>query len=276
LLVPASARERLLSLARETGIVARAVGVKPAALAMRLPRVGLYQSYAPSMDEGWTRYVLERDVGLRYTTLRNADVRGELRARFDAIVLPDETPRAIVDGRAPGTLPEEFTGGIGDEGVAALRRFVERGGTLIALNGSSLLAVEDFDLGVRSALPKPAEGEEPAVLAPGSILRAAVAAPEHPLAHGLDTSASIWFEASPAFEVARGTAVLRYDEAALLSGYLAGGERLRGLAALVDAPLGGGRVVLFGFRPQYRAQSWATYVPFLNALFLAAASPAGL
>ena len=276
LLVPASARERLLPLARETGLVARAVDARPEALALRLPRIGLYQSYGPSMDEGWTRYVLERDVGLPYATLRNAEMRGDLRARFDAIVLPDETPRAIVDGRAPGTLPEEFTGGIGDAGVAALRRFVDQGGTLVALNGASLLAVEDFDLGVRNALPRPPEGEEPAVLAPGSILRAAVAAPEHPLAHGLDASASIWFEASPAFEVARGTAVLRYDDdGPLLSGYLAGGERLRGLAALVDAPMGRGRVVLFGFRPQYRAQSWATYVPFLNALFLSAASPRG-
>ncbi|HET7292845.1 MAG TPA: M14 metallopeptidase family protein [Vicinamibacteria bacterium] len=277
LLVPASARERLAALARETGLRARAVDAAPRALRLRLPRVGLYRSYGPSMDEGWTRYVLERDLALPYTTLGSADISDDLEKRYDAIVLPDEPPRTIVEGRAPGTLPEEFTGGIGEDGVRALRGFVERGGTLVALNNASLLPVEDFDLGVENALPKPGEGEEPTVLAPGSILRAAVARPEHPLAHGLDGSSIVWFEDSPAFEATRGTAILRYDEEApLLSGYLAGGERLRGLSPLVEAPLGRGRVVLFGFRPQYRAQSWATYVLFLNALLLAGATPGGL
>src|SRR5262245_25510950 len=147
LLVPSSARERLETLARETGLEARGVDAQPPALTLHLPRIGIYQSHSPSMDEGWTRYVLDRDVALPYVTLQGADVSGELRQRFDAIVLPDEMPRSIVDGRAPGTLPAEFTGGIGDEGVAALRRFVEAGGTLIALNNASLLPIEDLDLG---------------------------------------------------------------------------------------------------------------------------------
>jgi hypothetical protein len=67
--------------------------------------------------------------------------------------------------------------------------------------------------------------------------------------------------------------VARYTEASpLLSGWLLGGERLQGKAALVEASLGKGRVVLFGFRPQYRAQSWATYPALLNAIYLSAAS----
>lgn len=276
LLVPASGRARLEGVARETGVVATGVSAAPVAWRLRLPRLAVYQSFNPSMDEGWTRYVLDKDVGLAYETLRNDAVRGDLRARYDVIVLPDETPKEIVDGRPAGTLPEKFTGGIGEPGVSALRRFVEGGGTLVALNGAALLPVEDFDLGVANVLPRPPEGEEAKVVAPGSILRAAVAAPLHPLAHGLGASTPVWFEDSPAFDARRGVAVLRYDDGGpLLSGYLSGAEHLKGRAALVEAPLGRGRVVLFGFRPQYRAQSLATYVPFLNALFLSASGTAG-
>jgi glutamine amidotransferase-like uncharacterized protein len=84
----------------------------------------------------------------------------------------------------------------------------------------------------------------------------------------------VWFEGSPAFEVQAGTVAARYEDAdPLLSGWLLGGDRLKGKAALVEVTLGKGRVVLFGFRPQYRAQSRVTYAALLNALYLSAAGP---
>ncbi len=265
LLVPGGARTRLESLARELGFVARGVTARPASLALRAPRIGVYQSFSPSMDEGWTRYVFDKDLDVRYETLHDADVRrGRLRARFDAIVLPDQSPKEIVEGRAASTLPAEYTGGIGEEGVAALKAFADEGGTLVAFNEAALLPVEDFGLGVNGGLV-------PETKAPGSILRTSVRAGS-PLASGLGESAMIWFSDSPAFTAPAEQTVLSYTEAQpLLSGYLEAGERLRGRAALVDAPLGRGRVVLFGFRPQYRAQSWGTYAPLANALYLAAA-----
>ena len=83
----------------------------------------------------------------------------------------------------------------------------------------------------------------------------------------------VWFEGSPAFDVSGGTVIARYPRAnPLLSGWILGHERLHGRAALAEVPLGRGRVVLFGFRPQYRAQSWATYVPLLNAIYTSAAT----
>ena len=108
---------------------------------------------------------------------------------------------------------------------------------------------------------------------PGSIL-AATADATQPLAHGLPETTPVWFEGSTAFEADEGAVVLRYGEGnPLLSGWLLGGERLRGRAALVEVRLGKGRVVLFGFRPQYRAQSRVTYPALLNALYLSAAEP---
>jgi hypothetical protein len=274
LVAPASARPRLAALAAELGLIVRPLSRLPPSLLLRAPRVGVYQSWLAPMDEGWTRYVFERQTPIAYRTLHDADLRaGRLRETLDAIVLPDQEARQIVAGHAPGSMPPEYVGGIGKEGVAALRAFVEAGGALVALNSATELPIAEFGLAVTDALSPPGSSGS-GFFSPGAIL-AVQADPAHPLAHGMPRDAAIWFETSPAFDVKAGRAVLRYTSAdPLLSGWLLGGERLSGRAALVDVPLGKGRVVLFGFRPQYRAQSWATYVPLLNALYLSAATPA--
>jgi hypothetical protein len=274
LLVPASRRSVVTEATRDLGLDARGVDASPRGLRLRKPRLGVYQSWVPSMDEGWTRFVFEHDVGVDYVTVHDADlVRPDLAKRFDALLLPDLAPKNIVEGQAPGTLPEEYTGGLGEEGVRSLEAFVRAGGTLIALNAAARLPIEDFGLGVRNTIGRGSpKGEATGdVYAPGAILRASVA-PGLPLGHGLGPTAALWFDGAAAFE--GGTAIATYTDAApLLSGWLLGGGNLKGKAALVEAPLGKGRVVLFGFRPQYRAQSWGTYVALLNAVYLAAATP---
>jgi hypothetical protein len=271
LLVPASARRLVSALASELGFAARAVRAAPRALRLRRPRVGLYRSWVPSMDEGWTRYVFEKEMGIAFQSLRDREVRaGDLRRRFDAIVLPDQPPASLLGGHAKGAMPEEYTGGLGAEGTEALRDFVAEGGTLVALDSASLFAIERLRLPAKNAL---AGATAVDFFCPGSIL-AARAEAAHPLAHGLPATTPVWVEGSPAFELESGEAVLRYEDAnPLLSGWLVGGERLVGKAALAQVPLGKGRVVLFGFRPQYRAQSRVTYPALLNALYLSAAEP---
>ncbi|HVQ30990.1 MAG TPA: M14 metallopeptidase family protein, partial [Vicinamibacteria bacterium] len=269
LLVPAASRGALAPLTGELGIMAQAVDANPRALALRSPRVGLYQSWVASMDEGWTRFVFDKQMGVTYETLHDADVlKGALKSRFDAIVLPDQTPAEILNGHLPGTLPDEYTGGLGKAGAARLKEFVEEGGTLVALDTASLFATSELGLAVK-VVSAPS-----AFYCPGALLNTRVEGGS-PLAHGLDPETAVWFESSPVFEAAPGAAVLRYPAAnPLASGWLIGEAHLQGQAALVEASLGRGRVVLFGFRPQYRGQSWATYIPLLNALYTSAATPA--
>ncbi|HWS88098.1 MAG TPA: M14 family zinc carboxypeptidase [Pyrinomonadaceae bacterium] len=235
------------------------------------PRVALYKSHVPSMDEGWTRWILEQN-GKTYSSLQDAEVRrGNLRAKFDSIIIPDQSPRAILEGYRKGSMPDEFTGGLGKEGVKALREFVEQGGTLVTLNEASDFAIEQLNLPVRDVT---ADLKRTEFYCPGSILRT-VLDTTHPIAKGMPRESVAWVEDSPVFEIksdplalVRVKIIARYPEAGtpLLSGWLLGAERLRGKAALVEVGVGEGRVYLFGFRPQYRAQSLATYPLLFNAL----------
>lgn len=255
----------------------------PAGFVVRAPRVGLYKSYVASMDEGWTRWIFEQ-WGIDYTSLENKDVKGgNLRAKFDAIVLPQQAARPMLNGFAAGTEPDEYVGGLGEEGVAALKAFVEAGGTLVALDSASLMPIEEFHLPVKNVLQGLSGGrggggatlgpDSAAFYAPGSIVKTLVDTTS-PIAYGSDRESIAWFEQSPAFEVSgNAKAIVTYPASGspLLSGWLLGAEKLNGRAAVVDAPLGSGHVILFGFRPQYRAQTWATFKLLFNALYAATA-----
>jgi hypothetical protein len=249
-------------------------------------RLAVYKSHVPSLDEGWTRWVLQQNgrtnpwdnmdevVGRQpqFSSLTDAEVRaGNLRAKYDAIVIPDQSPRAILEGFRKGSMPEELTGGLGKEGVKALREFVEQGGTLVTLNQASDFAVEQFGLPLRDVT----EGlKRTEFYCPGSILRTILDTTQ-PIAKGMPRESIAWVEDSPVFEVTSEKTpnvsvrvVARYPDAGtpLLSGWLLGAEKIRGKAALVDVTLGKGHIYLFGFRPQYRGQSLATYPLFFNAI----------
>ena len=233
-------------------------------------RLAVYKSHVPSMDEGWTRWILE-DENIAYRTLSDNAVRAsDLSRQFEVILFPDQSGRTILNGYAKGAMPPEFTGGLGQEGVNALREFVEQGGTLVFLNRASEFAIEHFKLPVRNAVAHVPEKE---FFVPGSILQMELDT-THPIAHNMPKETVAWVEDSPVFELkgggeassARVIASYPSTRGPLLSGWLLGADRLRGKAALVEVSLGKGRIILFGFRPQYRAQSLATYPLLFNAI----------
>jgi hypothetical protein len=269
------------------------------------PRLGLYRSWTASMDEGWTRWVLEQ-FGFDYKNIYDADVRaGNLKNSFDCIILPDLSMQQVVTGNRAGSYPPEYTGGITDAGVDNLRSFVEAGGVLVCLNSSSELAIKRFDLPVKNVLDGLRRDQ---FYAPGSIFRAVVDA-SHPVAYGMPAEADLYFvsvsgsrsedapaasepdsaprsETRPAaqpearatlvrafaFEITdpeRARSIARYAESnPLRSGWLLGPQYIAGKSALVDASLGKGRVVLFGFRTQHRAQTWGTFKLLFNSIML--------
>ena len=238
-------------------------------------RFAVYKSHVPTFDEGWTRWILERQFSqpARYSSLEDAEARmGNLHAKYDAIVIPDQPRAAILNGHRKGTMPDEYTGGLGEDGVKALREFVEAGGTLVCLNRASDFAIEQFKLPLKDVVDGLPRTD---FYVPGSILRIELDT-ENSIAKGMPKESIAWVENSPVFEVSDSLKIVghsvrviaRYpsDKDPLLSGWLLGGDRIKGKAALVEVTIGKGRIILFGFRPQYRGQSLVTYPLFFNAI----------
>ncbi len=239
--------------------------------AKKSARIGLYKSYVPAIDEGWTRWLLE-NFHFAYQGVRNPDIdAGNLRERFDVIVFPDQPASQIANGYALGTMPQEYTGGLGAKAAANLKTFAEQGGTLVFLNRSANYAVEHLHLDVKNVVAGVPSRD---FYSPGSLLNVTLDT-RNAIAKGLPENIAIWSEESPAWEVPAGSkdaVVARYpDDHLLASGWLLGESYIKGRAALVEIPIGQGRAVLFGLRPQYRAQSYQAFKLFFNSLVLSSA-----
>ena len=259
-------------------------------------RVGLFKPWVASMDEGWTRFVLE-NYEFPLTTISNEQIRsGEFANEIDVLLFPDVDKGIIAKGerdasgyrRYRSPLPPDYAGGIDkwkDAGEADdtskspktkggkhIKEWVEAGGTVVALDSSSEYFIELFELPVNNVMSKVSRDD---FNCPGSTLRVEMNE-ESPLTFGMRTEEAIYFASSPAFQTrvpdARfdRTVVARYpddDKDILISGYLEGGEHLEKKAAVVEFTVGKGRVILIGFRAQHRAQPLRTFKLLFNTLY---------
>ncbi|GAA2104707.1 M14 family metallopeptidase [Actinomadura alba] len=267
-LVSPSAASKLTEPANRLGLKVSAVDAAPAKVAtLKAPRIGLYKAVGGNADEGWTRYILER-FGFGFGSLPDAEIRkGDLRSKYDVIVLPDASYATMRDGKRAGSYPEELTGGMTAAGVGNLKKFVEDGGTLVTLNDAAELPVKAFDLPVTDVTAGVASDK---LFVPGSILRSTVDTTD-PLAYGMSEEFSAFASSSPAFTVTGDgvRTVGKYPGSGLLkSGWLLGEDLIAGRANVLDAKVGEGDVAILGFKPQHRAQSHGTYRLLFNALYL--------
>ncbi|MFL6452081.1 MAG: M14 family metallopeptidase [Bryobacteraceae bacterium] len=269
----------------------KGAGWKPVAA----PRVALYKSWMASMDEGWTRWLLEK-FGFQYKNVTDADLQaGDLRAKYDVIIFPDQNAGGLMNGYSKGSMPDEYTGGIGTSGVAALKQFASTGGTVVCFNHASEFCIQDLGapatnvLGGRVAAAGGDRGDMPGApggagaaaagrrgrggegntrgdfYSPGSLLNVNLDL-SSPLTRGLPEHITIWSEQSPAFTTDQPSIATYPSDDILASGWLLGGKLLANKSAIVDAKAGEGHIVLFGMRPQYRAQSYQSFKLFFNSL----------
>jgi len=221
-------------------------------------RIALFRpSTNEPIDEGWTHWVLDT-YKIPFTSITEKDFTGaSLNDRFDVIIFPEGGLGGGGGRGGRGGQPAASAAGV----FSALDTFVQNGGAVLAFNASSTAMIDGLKLPVKNVLAGVRNND---FYAPGSILAVDIKR-DHPIARGFTaTVPAVWFENGPAFEISdptQATAVATYPATGnpLLSGWLLGGTKLNGKAALVDVKHGRGHVVLYGFRPQYRGQSMATY-----------------
>ncbi len=289
-----------------TGVVAGGT-VSARQHTLSVPRIALMHSWLETQNEGWVRYAFDQ-MGVPYTYISDQSLHtpGKLD-KFDVVVFPhvSGSANALVNGRpmVGPAIPwkksaltpnldlwdqtDDIRPGMGLDGGAALRHFVERGGLLLTTGNSSVLPIT-LGFNTTVGLYSPTK-----LNVRGSIVRAqpAPGASLSPILYGYESpSFPVYFNQAPIFTVAardtigvegrdpaigvqvermRAKVILQFHKTAdslLVSGLLAGGDELNGKPAVVDAPLGSGHVVMFGIRPLWRWESQGSFALALNAI----------
>jgi hypothetical protein len=283
-----STRTILDRAARDVGLTFTGVAEAPAGPSLRLRpvRIGLWDRYGGSSSSGWTRWLFERfEFPFERVYAQTLDA-GDLARRFDVIILPAD---AELDARGDGAPPADrvplsyrhTTGTITTaRTVPQLARFVDEGGTLVAIGRATSIA-EALGLPVSNALVETrGDGQRPLrpeqYYVPGSVLRMQVDNTT-PLGYGFERDVDVFFDRSPVFRIAVSPAARRVSWFAtpspLRSGWAWGQHYLENGVTVIDAARGRGRVLLFGPEVTFRAQSHGTFKFLFNAIYYSRAVP---
>ncbi len=296
--VPASPAVKgiLDTAARDLGVPAYAVAQKPAGAMLKLKpiRIGLVDLYGGNMPSGWLRWLFEQYEFPFEVVFPQVLDAGELKNSFDVIVFPSDTYVAATAGargfRMPGpsadTIPEEFRSMLGSvsdsKSVPALNKFVEDGGTLLAI-GSSATIGQAMGLPIKNHLvEKDAKGVVRPIAPekfyiPGSVLRAEYDI-KNPLAYGMSPHGYVFFDSSPVFErdetskVAANRVVWFDGKEPLYSGWAVGQQYLDGGELATEASVGKGKIVVIGLEATFRGTPHATFKLLFNGLYYGSAT----
>ncbi len=255
---------------------------------LRLPRVALVETHFHDMDAGWTRYLFDT-YGITFRVLHPEDFEAvDLERDFDVIVFPDADKDVLTKGKykrydryISNDFPPQYRKPISKKGLSKLTAFIVAGGIVVSWGESTGLFTEglaappgaDEDETVELPVRDVSESLE-GVTVPGAFLAVDFIA-DHPLTWGMPVEAGAFSHGSPVFETSIPTldtdrrVIAVYPERELLvSGYLEGERALQNRPAMVWMRSGKGQLVLFGFHPQNRGSTPATFKLVFNALLL--------
>ncbi len=273
-------RKVLKKFSSKTGIelikVVKLNGVKTKTL--KNPKLGIFQPYRASMDEGWTRWVLD-NYSFKYKILHNEDFRNSKTIKnIKTLIIADIPRKTILEGGRirnwylPSSLPPKYQGGIGKKGIEKIVNMVKNGGTLILLGRAFEIAQKDFNLPIRNTLSNLSRDK---FNCPGSILRLYLDNKD-PLGWGMPKESIIYFSNSPAFKTSLPTlstidrkVIGRFSDEGphLISGYLKGGDYLNRRAEIIRFKYHNGNIIVIGGKIQNRAQTYATFKILFNSIF---------
>lgn len=249
---------------------------------LKKPRLGLYQPWSGSMDEGWTRWLLEQ-YGFEFASIHPEDFQKPLRDRIDVLILPDDAriptaspsstggsqpgpPGGGGGGRPARAVRPEYAYALTPDDIKSFETFVREGGTVVCFSSACRFAIQQFKLPVKNAV----EGLKAQDFFLGGSVVEVRSDLTHPVMAGMPEKAAVFQDGSPVFETLdgfKGRVLAKYADAGspLLSGYLIGEKYLNGKAAALDVELDKGHVVLLGFCPQWRGQPFGTFRVVFNA-----------
>jgi Zinc carboxypeptidase len=275
----------------QLGLTAAALSSLPA-VAMHdaeVPRIAMYSSWTGTQEIGWVRFTFDK-FGIPYDLIyKERVVKGNLRNDYDVILMPTQQANRQAVFQAPAARPvpymksekykflgmygetPDITGGMGGEGVDAFAKFLDAGGTLIAMGNAVRFPTElGFARTVDASATTSAD-----FYAPRPLVNAEVLKLDHPVFYGYkDKTMPIKYVGGPLMSVGtpdQGGVLARYvgGNDAVLSGLMKGADEIRQRPFAVDVPggfTGKGRVVLFSNNPIYRWQNHGEFNMVFNAV----------
>jgi len=254
-----------------------------------MPRVALVETYFSDMDGGWTRYLFDT-YKLPYTVIHPDEFeKTDFTKEYDVIIFPSSGKAVLMNGK-PGTegsaymsnYHPDYQKGMGKKGFEKLLLFINNGGRVISWGQSTdlfagMLEITDGEKKEEFVLPFTniaEQAQKEGLLIPGSWVRMTVKQ-DHPLTYGMPAETGIFYRGQPLFA----TSVPRFDmdrrvigvfpdDDLIISGFGENEEKIADKAAMLWLRKGKGQIVLYGFNPQFRASTPATYKLLFNALFL--------